>query len=128
MLDIEMNGHILSIFCCRSPRRGAWIEMTLIAYSSLGEIVAPRVGERGLKSIILIDSRFVIHVAPRVGERGLKSLLFVRDSRIIPVAPRVGERGLKSASARPSGTARSRSPRRGAWIEILIGSSLDRGT
>ena len=72
MLDIEMNGHILSIFCGRSPRRGAWIEIYGEGVFAIRVRVAPRVGERGLKSHLRYVRKHSLHVAPRVGERGLK--------------------------------------------------------
>ena len=72
MLDIGMKGHILSIFCGRSPRRGAWIEI-LSSYSQIyAAFVAPRVGERGLKYRVDGSNEGGGNVAPRVGERGLK--------------------------------------------------------
>ena len=57
-------------------------------------------------------------VAPRLGERGLKFFPFSILFSTPFVAPRLGERGLKYWSARRSRRAASRSPLRGAWIEI----------
>ena len=57
-------------------------------------------------------------VAPPVGERGLKFAGINNKKERTAVAPPVGERGLKSPFQMVRDTRQGRSPCRGAWIEI----------
>ena len=105
---------------CRTPRRGAWIEICAYRSAFRHECrVAPRAGVRGLKCTRSRPGTTALLVAPRAGVRGLKfaseSSACLRDQ----VAPRAGVRGLKSSATNATEQgASSRTPRRGAWIEI----------
>ena len=81
---------------CRSPSWGAWIEIRPYVPTKAGFKVAPPRGERGLKSYCITGYVLRSSVAPPRGERGLKLVVDITKQS----------------------TATSRSPSRGAWIEI----------
>ena len=97
--------------CCRSPPRGAWIEISKSQVETTYEVVAPPHGERGLKCYFLCGEYGPRTVAPPHGERGLKSQRRCRSSSASPVAPPHGERGLKfEICCQKTGLAKSLPP------------------
>ena len=61
---------------CRTPLRGAWIEMREISQRTKPTTqVAPRSGVRGLKYACVWRVDSSVYVAPRSGVRGLKSTI-----------------------------------------------------
>ena len=79
--------------------------------------VAPRVGERGLKSDRYLLSPSAAGRSPRRGA-WIEILWTFIKVLTAQVAPRVGERGLKFGRVEILKLHGRRSPRRGAWIEI----------
>ena len=79
----------------RSPLRGAWIEIASVSSSPKSGVVAPRLGERGLKSMRYIHYVFTHSRSPLRGAW-------------IEIVRTPSEAEIEI----------SRSPLRGAWIEI----------
>ena len=78
----------------RSPRRGAWIEIKYFREHVTKIHVAPRVGERGLKSVVAAHEKAEKGRSPRRGA-WIEIPAILWNTGQLSVAPRVGERGLK---------------------------------
>ncbi len=107
--------------CCRSPPRGAWIEISKSQVETTYEVVAPPHGERGLKCYFLCGEYGPRTVAPPHGERGLK---FCFIPVAVPTFRRSPPRGAWIEMTYATLWASGRSPPRGAWIEITAPLSI----